>query len=235
MSELAPQITDVISNWLYQEAVESSSGLNAVLDGYPEQLKNQEFIFLKQEGHYDRMKVWLNTREGCQTQAEKDKCAALITFGGLMMVSGSYRRECFVTASSKDDYMDKRIYSRSAENPVGVNVGNITRVRLNRIEQAGGAENLDICELADSAFSSQRANTDRMVEWLRYPDQYPGLTTSKIASFARRMQTCWLGFCIESVAISLAERGNNLAAVPMMKPMSISNPDQALEYPFVAN
>lgn len=215
----AEAITEAMEDWLLAEVEESRIGRNAVLDN----IYRPNFIDGgKREGHFNRLVLW--TRQFAN-ESHHDYMTARQLFATQMKLSGLFRIQCRILASSQEDYEQRRF----GNYPSGINIGRQVNYHLN--ESAGSTD------LASKTIGLERlvADTLRLNE-----EEYDSLgrlpnqtNLRRIGNYIKlqRMQREWLDLSTDYIIYAAQVREGNLAAVPFLEPKSISENPQTY-YPF---
>ena len=236
------QIKTGIDWWLREEVRNSHEGRNKPLDDFAWMRSGYLFPALdsrntdakKVGGHIQRYNQAIDLLNENKIR-EDDKFVGKMMLFSLMFVSGGFRTECFMRAANQQQYM---------------------ALRFDHLDQPNSATSIPIDQVANEAqdnwetFTAYKATNkilcdliweskNKTYEWFR---DNPNRSMDAFKEYerpvelARVMQEAGLTLAISHIAVVSAMRGVNVAEVPFIQPMSISDADkQPLIYPLSPN
>ncbi len=237
-------ISEAVYDWLEAEVATSSNpeDVNAVLNDYTSAIAGlhggfehpKNFTWNKAQSHISRLnsdfEIFADT---LPNDKYYDKIAAKIIFDGLMQVSGSYRNQCYVEARDAEDYIERR------QKAIGLNIANTVRNRLiDLVPQSGD-------------FSSAKISVESLGERVKQVSQLGETAVKRLCSRAAlgydfgtpgsrsaqemiSAQYNWLNFALDSLILVAKYKDGDIAAVPFLEPISITEQSGSLYYPLAA-
>lgn len=249
MHPAAEKIAGTFDGWLNAEVRSSGVGVNEYLDEYTTAVRGlrggynhpDNFTARKNESHLGiRMpQAWATYQ---LTQGEdvdpkiRDNQSGFLMFTPLMQVSGTFRTQCYLEASSPEDYLVRR-HNR----PHGIDMEHIVSERLAKwlpesdsFTEAG----IDIPQLGrqiEIVAALGRKSIEAMCE---QTGQNLDLEEEETIS-TRHMQVAqreWAGLATDCLILAAKIRRGELEAVPFWEPKSISStPPPEVIYPLDSN
>jgi hypothetical protein len=182
--------------------------------------------------HLGRLGVWW---QGFVADPRDDYMTARQIFGHQMRISGCRKAELLLRATSQEDY--QRLRREAA--PVGVNIGLFVTSRtfqhfgrLPEPDELAGAK-LGLDELHQATAELITHSNTQAKEFYRSGKHYAGQADSPITASLRDEQRRWTELAVDHILYAAQIRGGNLARVPLLHPVSISDqPTPAEHYPF---
>ncbi|MBI4034436.1 hypothetical protein HY380_00895 [Candidatus Saccharibacteria bacterium] len=235
----ATSISQACLDWLGQEIQNSSTSgdINAYLDDYVTAVEGlsggwdhpKNYTARKLESHLSRLPYWF---EAYSYDPLDDYQSARLLFAGLMQTSGSYRNQCYLQATSAEDYIHRRT-TRS----IGINFQGFCQERLEELVPDGrlSKARINLEGLGDHvsrAISVGEAAVRRVCNRVQ-DGQDLGKQTSASVMEMLMAQHVWSRLVIDSVIFAAKIRNGNLQTVPFLEPKSISL-DPKVIYPITA-
>ena len=231
----AEKVTEVIESWLVAEVKSSSTGVNEYLNDFDEMVRRLQLGYNndnnwaaeKCKSHSSRLPKWWQAYED---DPSNDFAAARIGFGGLMQISGAYRDQCYIRAQNYTDYLAKR------ESAVSIDVEEVVARQLRtHLPKSGDfrTANIDL-HLLETNMERTITLGEAAVKYLCDMALFGydiGYDNSPSASEMDHAQAIWLAFVTDSIALAAKQRGGELAAVPFLEPISITNQSGSTHYP----
>lgn len=228
-STAANAVYGCVHDWLIRR---SSLTIGPISDGdFEEKRKSELKTLITEELPYfiNNVPEWF---EEFAKDPDDDYSAALISFGGLTIISRAYRLQSHLQSRSKDEYLHRQ--KKSA----GIDISLLTRTYFKKIH----ASKMDLGESqvslellkrqVDAAVSAGGTALTSVVNRLS-EDMDIGEENSPSVKGLKTTQRASLTFVNTDILLLAKLRGANLPAVPLLQPKPISaiSPPQ-VRYPF---
>jgi hypothetical protein len=238
------QVATALTAWLQQEIVNSDAGRNGYLSKFQDRRDDfhkpfddpSNFQSQKAKSHYDRLIQWVCPYDQDDLRHD-DWFAGRLVFAGLMEVSGSYRKQCFLEATDTSDYIQRR----HDHGPTGIDMFKLSADELasERVE-AINAMNPDerISYIIDRTLLTG-AKSLGLHESLHPPStilsHLEGRLEAPDSAPVRAMkesQKIWAGLALAHIVVAASFRDNDYSKVPLLEPESITDVKNII-YPFI--
>jgi hypothetical protein len=228
-------ITSVLLDWLQQEVKDSDEGRNASLSEFEARKPDFDKPFNdtdnmntgKLAGHYDRLRAWAPQYLEL-AQEHDDYATARLVFCSLMFISGNYRTQCMLEATSGEEY--RRL--RHNKNPVGIDLLSVTETELINKSTLNPDPSARLNGLVERTIDVNESNlTNAIANLSLEPDQPPVPEPTRIES-VRCLQEKWAGLAIAQIMVAAGFRDGDFSLVPFFEPKSITD-QKHLQYPLV--
>lgn len=242
----AEQIAGVFEQWLKAEVTTSAEGNNRVLDvANDDDLAHKRaqislpyghegnLVYKKHSDHENRL--WTNYWPAFETTLPPDQAAnstsALITFAAQMEQSGGYRRQCYLEAVDAVDYNARRSLG------TGIDIEAVAHEQLMRFV---GSNRLDAASITledlkrslENAVAADVSNIKSIAAHAMKGVKIMGVEDSRPAQGAKKAQVSWARAATDSIILAAKLRKGELAAVPLLEPVSITYQSGDVHYPF---
>jgi hypothetical protein len=244
--EPATAIAEVIHDWLQAEIESSMSGRNHVLDDWDKFQQDLRLPFndpRNQDGqkirsHHNRLHLWTLMPEQYDHLTTDDKFLAQQTWAALMMVSGAFRKQCFIQSYGQNSYEQRR----REQGPAGINIADTVQRRLDEYDRNMELPRFGIRGFHDSQWSMLQDQTLRINDdWLGASKavhdlalratEPPTMTYVPLLEMLEHAQRDWTRLAADYMVFSAVQRDSGWAGVPMLEPKSISE-DPRIYRPF---
>ena len=241
----AETISRVLQDWLNVEARTSMRDVNAYLmslQNFHADIERSYNDSLnrtggKSQGHLDRPTgVWW---ERFVTDPANDEVSATQTFASQMLLSGFRRNQIMLEAKSQDEYED-----RWQSGELGIDLVDTVAERLTErfAKSSDEVANVDFeaADLTLDALFTTAFFTVKRGRWTQeylyefgHKDLYKPDAPCSILQ--RQMQEAWAGLATDHIIYAASLRDGDLARVPFLQPISITQqPEDPVYYPFAS-
>lgn len=228
-------VSDAISDWLIAEVVSSGGDRNQYLDDYTQWRKQIKLGYddplnwtgAKNRAHLDRLPIWW---EGYELDPSNDFACARISFASLMFVSGAYRNQSHFQAQNADDYQARRALG------IGIDLESAVSTRLHTHLPTTG--NFANAKITMEALGERRKQSEKIGELTVKAicahaaiGSDVGARDSRSVNEMKQDQYAWVTFLTDCITLAAKQRKGELASVPFLHPINISD-NPGVMYPF---
>lgn len=245
MSETAAVIANGVDKWLRDEVQESHDGRNRFLDDFAATRASYltgttayDLDIAKIASHYGRFKL---VAEGVASLSSKpnergEYAIAKAIHHALMFVSGGFRTQAFLEASSQDEYEHNR-FSRLHEFNGATSIDLTTGIGELLVEASGISTAQELKEYSLDHNENIYAERPKMYQWFSdNPERaYHALSPNDLpVEIAVETQKRGLAIALGHIAFFGNRLEAGLAGVPFLEPKSISDVSPHPIYPLAA-
>ncbi len=244
MNDQVDQIGRGIDLWLRQEVTESNKGRNHFLDSYFDMRQSyilgedsHNFDVAKTTSHHGRFKIAVENLDETQVFTDSYKFAVgKVIHHALMFVSGGFRTQAFLEASSQEQYIQNRFGRLNDYNgAIGLSLNEQIDDVLCKIDAETSMQVLRGSSLAknDEIYNQHRS----IYAW--FASHAEKLTTdlsrdSEPVQAALTQQKLGLAIAVSHIAFFGNRIEGGIARVPFLEPKSISDVSRQPIYPLAA-
>lgn len=242
-TEPAALIAAGLESWFFEEARTSGNSRNNYLDDLERAHTNFRSTVddptntsaNKSFGHLSRPTgIWW---QGFASDLSDDFLTARQIFASQMLASGAYREQIQLQSTSQEDYFQRKLTGI----PMGVDVLDVVTQRLvTRLSSPPHAIDLSkasmaLDELYDTASEAVLLGVEKTELLASEGRHYIGHEDSPLVDKLKEAQMAWIGLAVDHIIFATQQRDGELAKVPFLHPISISDqPEDPLLYPFAA-
>jgi len=239
------RIASAFEEWLKAEVVTSGEGPNSFLDVPTDDkladirqrmtiptAREGNWVLSKYEGHTGRIEsnFWPVFESMPLDDPQLDIAIAQLKFEPLMQISGTYRRQCYLEASSGADYMLRRTHG------VGIDLEQVVLERLEKYAPDGRLDEATISmeglkRSLDNAATKDYVNIQSIIAHGAKGVNIMGLEDSFPTKGSKNAQVSWAMAATDCVIMAAKLRRGELEAVPFWEPISITAQSGQLHYP----
>jgi hypothetical protein len=246
MNEQIGKISRGIDIWLRQEVTESGEGRNQSLDSYPDMRQSYmagedgyTLDVAKAAGHYGRFKLALGNLDESELQPFSDFykfAVGKVIHHALMFVSGGFRTQAFLEASSQEEYNQNRFGRLNDYNgAIGINLDDHVGEGLKEIDALATMQGLKALSHAknDEIYNQHRS----IYAWFAsHPEKHAAALghDSDPVQAALAQQRLGLAIAVSHIAFFGNRIEGGFAQVPFLEPKGISDVSRQPIYPLAA-
>ncbi|HET8991947.1 MAG TPA: hypothetical protein VFN31_02860 [Candidatus Saccharimonadales bacterium] len=207
---------EAVQEWLIQEAANSTLNRNSPLDDLGQM--RQTLINRsdpKISGHISRMENWLPLLEEVLTRRETESLIANISFGAMVFLSGTYRRQRIMQSTDQADYYERK---KQWKHPGGVDIQSVM-ANYFADDRLLGITAEELNEVGEESIAVTKSSMTTIYN--NVPKDF-GAEQSTSVKCINNEQMAWCNFLSKSLTYASARLDLPVYKVPILEPKPIT-------------